>query len=57
MFICFWMEMIYINNKRCEKSADAMCFRITRKNNDERHHALMRHLELHLKRQPGVFPP
>lgn len=55
MFICFLMKMIYINNKHCEKSADAVCYRITWKNNDERHQALMRHLELHIKRQPGVF--
>lgn len=55
MFICFLMKMIYINNKHCEKSADAARYRITWKNNDERHQALMRHLELHIKRQPGVF--
>lgn len=29
MFICFLMKMIYINNKHCEKSADAVCYRIT----------------------------
>lgn len=55
MFIHCLMKMIYINNKHCEKSADAVCYRITWKNNDERHQALMRHLELHIKRQPGVF--
>lgn len=55
MFICVLMKMIYINNKHCERSADAVCYRITWKNNDERHQALMRHLELHIKRQPGVF--
>lgn len=55
MFICFLMKMIYINNKHCKKSADAVCCRITWKNNDERHRALMRHLESHIKRQPGVF--
>ena len=55
MFISFLMKMIYINNKQCEKSADAVCYRVTWKNNDERHQALMRHLELHIKRQPGVF--
>lgn len=48
-------EVIYINNKQCEKSADAVCYRITWKNNDERHQVLMRHLEMHIKRQPGVF--
>lgn len=47
--------MIYINNKHCEESTDAVCCRITWKNNDERRQALMRHLELHIKRQPGVF--
>lgn len=55
MFICFLMKMIYINNKHCEESTDAVCCRITWKNNDERRQALMRHLELHIKRQPGVF--
>lgn len=56
MFICFFMKMIYINNKHWRKSAAAVCCRITWKNNDERHRALMRHLESHIKRQPGVFP-
>ena len=55
MFICFLMKMIYINNKHCDESTDAVCCRITWKNNDERRQALMRHLELHIKRQPGVF--
>lgn len=49
------MKVIYINNKHYESSADAVCCRITWKNNDERHQVLMRHLELHIKRQPGVF--
>ena len=31
-----------------------MCYIIIWKNNDERHQALMRHLELHIKREPGV---
>ena len=50
------METICINNKQCEQSADAVYRRITWKNNDERHHALMKHLVRRIKRQPGAFP-
>lgn len=54
LLICFLMKMICMN-KHCERSTDAVCDRITWKNNDERHPALMRHLELQIKRQPGLF--
>jgi hypothetical protein len=50
------METICINNKQCEQSADAVYRRITWKNNDERHHALMKHLVRRIKMQPGAFP-
>lgn len=51
-YMCFDVK-IYPNNS--VGSCRCCALRITWKNNDERHRPLMRHLELHIKRQPGAF--